>query len=103
MTARAKARTCTLAGTVLAAAGLYAATVQAVLAIPGTAGAICLWMVAASYRADHRRNVTAFEAAREEIPYPDPQPMPDYDRIAEQAAFDETFGDMISNWNEDAA
>lgn len=34
---------------------------------------------------------------------PDPQPMPDYDQLTEQARYDEAFGDMISHWNEDAA
>jgi hypothetical protein len=34
---------------------------------------------------------------------PDPAPMPDYDRLAEQTAFDERFGDMINHYDEDAA
>jgi hypothetical protein len=34
---------------------------------------------------------------------PDPAPMPDYDRFAEQTRYDEAFGDMINHWNEDAA
>lgn len=33
---------------------------------------------------------------------PDPAPMPDWDRIAEQACYDEEFNDMINRWDEAA-
>lgn len=103
MTPHTKARTCTAAALLSATAALTASTWHPALAIPGTASAICLWLVAASYRADHQRATLAFQTAREETPYPDPAPMPDYERIDEQARYDETFADMIRHWNEDAA
>ena len=33
---------------------------------------------------------------------PDPKPMPDWDRIAEQAEVNDRFADMISRWDEAA-
>ena len=104
MTARAKARTCTAAALLTAVAGLYAATVAPVLGGPGAAAAFSLWMVGRSYRRQHWAMVFRCEQARRAaIRIPDPAPMPDYDRAAEQARYDATFGDMISHWNEDAA
>lgn len=104
MTPRAKAHTCTLAALLLGAAGLYAATVAPVLGGPGAAGAFALWMVGRSYQRQHRRVAVECEQARRAaVVLPDPQPIPDYDRIAEQARYDEAFGDMINHWNEDAA
>ncbi|MEH0574339.1 hypothetical protein QBA54_07545 [Streptomyces sp. B21-108] len=104
MTPRTKARTCTLAALLTAAAGLYAATVYPILGGPGAAAAFSLWMVGRSYRRQHWAMVFRCEQARRAaIRFPDPQPIPDYDQLAEQAAFDEAFGDMINHWNEDAA
>ncbi|WP_069769767.1 hypothetical protein [Streptomyces sp. LUP30] len=34
---------------------------------------------------------------------PDPAPMPDWERIAEQTRYDEAFGQITRHWNEDAA
>jgi hypothetical protein len=71
------------------------AALLAVLAIPA------LWHIGRRIRASLRRAaVTAERLAR---PFPDPAPMPDWERLAEQAAIDEAFDDMISHWNEDAA
>lgn len=103
MTARTRAHAYTTGALASAAAGGIAALWQSALAVPGLAGAVCLLLVAASYRADHRRNVEAFRAVRAENPFPDPQPMPDWDRLAEQAQFNERFADMINHWDEDAA
>ena len=49
-----------------------------------------------------RRAATHIEAIiRTTIP--DPKPMPDWERLAEQAEVNDRFADMISHWNEDAA
>lgn len=103
MTARTRAHAYTTGALASAAAGGIAALWQSALAVPGLAGAVCLLLVAASYRADHRRNVEAFQAVRAAVVIPDPAPMPDWDRLAEQARYDETFGDMISHYDEEAA
>ncbi|MCX5522628.1 hypothetical protein OG342_07085 [Streptomyces bobili] len=47
-----------------------------------------------------RAAVTAERLAR---PYPDPAPMPDWERLAEQAAIDDTFADMIRHYNQEPA
>ncbi|MFI5473171.1 hypothetical protein ACIA6D_23390 [Streptomyces cacaoi] len=104
MTARLKARYCTLAALLLGAGGLYAATVVPVLGGPGAAAAFSLWMVGRSYARKHQRAAADCEQARRAaIVIPDPRPMPDWDRLAEQADVNDRFADMISHWNEDAA
>lgn len=34
---------------------------------------------------------------------PDPTPMPDWERLAEQAHYDAVIADIETHWNEDAA
>lgn len=66
-----------------------------------------VFALAAGWCIGHRTGRTLRRAAAQVEamirPIPDPAPMPDYDRLAEQAQYDERFGDMISHWNEDAA
>jgi hypothetical protein len=70
------------------------AALLAVLAIPA------LWHISRHIRTSLRRAaVTAERLAR---PIPDPAPMPDWDQIAEQARYDDTFAEMTRNWNQDA-
>jgi hypothetical protein len=58
------------------------------------------WCVGRRIRASLRgAAVTAERLAR---PIPDPQPMPDWDQLADQAAINATFDEMIRHWNEDA-
>ena len=104
MTPRAKARTCTAAALLFLTAGIAAPPSNPGAGIAGIAGAVILWAAARSYRRQHWAMVFRCEQARRAaIAFPDPAPMPDYDRAAEQARYDATFGDMISHWNEDAA
>jgi hypothetical protein len=70
------------------------AALLAVLAIPA------LWHISRHIRTSLRRaNATVERLAG---PFPDLAPMPDWDRIAEQARYDNAFAEMTRNWNEDA-
>jgi HAMP domain-containing protein len=58
------------------------------------------WCIGRRIRRSLRRAaVTAERLAR---PVPDPQPIPDWNQLAEQATVNETFDEMTRNWNEDA-
>ncbi|MGW2048620.1 hypothetical protein ACWCPF_26065 [Streptomyces sp. NPDC001858] len=104
MTPQTKARYSTAAATLFAAAGIYAGATHPALGAPGAVAAIALYLVARSYRREHwQAAVDCEQARRVAIVIPDPAPMPDWEQLAEQARYDETFGDMISHWNEDAA
>jgi hypothetical protein len=104
MTAHTRARYCQTAATLSAAAGLYAATVQLALGVPGAIAALVLWLAACSYENQHLAELLAHEEARRAaIAIPDPRPMPEWEQIDEQTRYDETFDDMISHWNEEAA
>lgn len=104
MTARTRARCCQTAATLSAAAGLYAASVHPALGIPGAVAAVVLWLAACSYERQHLAELLRHERARRmAVVIPDPRPMPDWDRLAEQARYDEAFGDMISHYDEEAA
>lgn len=100
MTARRKAHACTAGAVASLTVAVIAIPLNTLAALAALAGGILLAACATSYRAEARR--TAW-AALPVIPYPDPAPMPDWEQAAEQARYDETFGDMISHWNEDAA
>ena len=54
------------------------------------------------HRAGRTLRRASAHAERLARPYPDPRPMPDWERIAEQARYDDTFNAMIRNWNQDA-
>jgi hypothetical protein len=70
------------------------AALLAVLALPA------VWHIGRRIRASLRRAaVTVERLAR---PFPDPQPIPDREWLAEQAAVNHAFDDMISHWNQDA-
>jgi hypothetical protein len=104
VTARHRAHACTLAALLFATAGAYAAPVHATAGIAGLTGAILLTLAAASYHRQHRAERDRHEQARRAATrFPDPKPMPDWEHLAEQARYDETFDAMISHWNEDAA
>lgn len=98
MTARTKARCCYAGALLSLAAGLIAACWQPCWAVFGLAGAVLLAATGNDYRRAHQRT-----ARRARLPFPDPAPLPDWEQLAEQARYDDTFSNMISHWNEDAA
>lgn len=100
MTARRRAHACTTGAVLTLTTAAIAIPLDATAALVALAGGILLAACAASYRAEARRIA---RAALPTVPYPDPVPMPDWEQLAEQAAYDETFADMINHWNEDAA
>jgi hypothetical protein len=56
------------------------------------------WCIGRRIRTSLRRAaVTAERLAR---PFPDPAPTPDWDQLADQAAVNATFDEMIRHWNE---
>lgn len=100
MTARRRAHACTTGAILTLTTAAIAIPLNTTAAIIALAGGILLAACAASYRAEARQ---AARAALPAIPYPDPAPMPDWERAAEQARINETFTELISHWNEDAA
>ncbi|MEU3283361.1 hypothetical protein, partial [Streptomyces antibioticus] len=103
VTPRSKARTLTTAAVLSLTAALTTIPWGTPYTIPGITSAIACWWTAAGYRQQHRDELARHEQARRDaLTLPDPQPTPDPEQAAEQAAIDETFADMISHWNEDA-
>jgi hypothetical protein len=100
VTARRKAHTCTAGAVLTLTTAVIAIPLNTTAALVALAGGILLAACAASYRTEARR---AAWAALPTIPYPDPAPMPDWQQAAEQARFDETFADMIRNYDQEAA
>lgn len=68
-----------------------------------TAALIAVLALAAAWYIGRHLRRAAVTAERLARPFPDPAPMPDWERLAEQAAIDDTFDDMIRNWNQESA
>jgi len=104
MTARRRAHACTTAAILFATAGLYAAPVHANAGIAGLTGAILLTLAAASYRRQHRAELHRHERARRAaVAFPDPAPMPDWEQLAEQAAYDDAFEQIRRHYDHGTA
>jgi hypothetical protein len=104
VTARTRARACWTTATLSLTLGVAAIPWGPGLAIPGIAGAIILAWIAAGYRDQHRACLLRHEAARRAaLLMPDPAPMPDWERLAEQARYDDAFDKITRPYREDAA
>jgi hypothetical protein len=95
-----KARACTAAAVVWFTAAAIATPLNPIAAIAGLAGGILATACAGSYRTEARH---AARAALPAIPYPDPQPMPDWEQAAEQARYDEAFDTIRRHYDHGTA
>ncbi|MGW0575153.1 hypothetical protein ACWD25_04105 [Streptomyces sp. NPDC002920] len=104
MTYRRRAHACTAAALIALAAGLLAVPFGPIPTLPGLAAALLLARAGVGYRRQHRALRERCEQARRAaVVIPDPQPMPDWERLDEQARYDAVFDEIARHYDHGTA
>jgi hypothetical protein len=104
VTARRRAHACTTGAVASLTTAAIAIPLNPTAALVALAGGILLAACAGSYRTEHRAELARHERARRTaIPFPDPQPMPDWEQLAEQAAYDDAFEQIRRHYDHGTA